>query len=275
MAAGYLNLPMQSYARDKIQTIRLGIPPRNIHDMTGSQFVKKILCESFSKREEVIIKEILRGNFPDTLKVLRPVRISKSSPTSPSIYIWVMPDYLGVGSESDFVRTPLNFYSSLQLASSLNMELPTPKIVDHIFQQSECKFTPHPMPAGRKMSGTGYFFRHQKLIESDINPASTRNKLLSGHKKDIVMSNKLKIRTGRIAIYGWHKPDGKPIQPCSTIHRADYADYSHGLRLVYPRILVDGKWRSLRTSLKDKFLSRFLSNEGPMDIDSLRPAQGK
>ena len=28
----------------------------------------------------------------------------------------------------------------------------------------------------------------------------------------------------RVAIYGWHRPDGRPIQPLSTVHGFRYAD---------------------------------------------------
>ena len=48
---------------------------------------------------------------------------------------------------------------------------------------------------------------------------------------------------GKIAIYGWHRLNGAPIQPLSTVHGACYADYSHGIRLVSETVLVDGKTR--------------------------------
>ncbi len=71
----------------------------------------------------------------------------------------------------------------------------------------------------------------------------------AGHKKDVVITNRLTREQGRIAIYGWHQPTGIPIQPLSTVHGAGYADYSHGIRLVSDVVLIDGKHAlSLRRS---------------------------
>lgn len=69
---------------------------------------------------------------------------------------------------------------------------------------------------------------------------------------------------GKTAIYGWHLPSGKPIQPLSTLHGAKYADYSHGIRLVSEVGLIDGQPRSLYDILEDPKLARLLSDEGAM-----------
>ena len=87
--------------------------------------------------------------------------------------------------------------------------------------------------------------------------------LLAGHKKDIVLTNKLQGRE-RIAIYGWHRQDGQPIQGLSTVHAARYADYSHGLRLVYGQVCVNGKMKSFYEVLQDPQLAPVLSYEGPI-----------
>ncbi len=44
-----------------------------------------------------------------------------------------------------------------------------------------------------------------------------------------------------MAIYGWHKPDGTPIQPLTTVHVDWYVDYSHGVRLAKRTVKVDGQ----------------------------------
>jgi hypothetical protein len=62
--------------------------------------------------------------------------------------------------------------------------------------------------------------------------------LLAGHKKDLVLTRKLATRPNRVAIYGWHQLSGEPIQPVSTVHVAEYADYSHGVRLIWGHGLV-------------------------------------
>ena len=79
-----------------------------------------------------------------------------------------------------------------------------------------------------------------------------------------MLTNLLASNPGRIAIYGWHRLNGSPIQPLSTVHGACYADYSHGIRLVSETALVDGKATSVYDMLQDPVLARVLSDEGPI-----------
>ena len=88
--------------------------------------------------------------------------------------------------------------------------------------------------------------------------------LISGHMKDVVLSNRLFERPDRVAIYGWHRLDGRPIQPLSTVHGVRYADYSHGIRLVWNEVRVDGVSRSIYDVLADSKLAPVLSDEGAL-----------
>ena len=64
-----------------------------------------------------------------------------------------------------------------------------------------------------------------------------------------------------------HRDAGQPIQPLSTVHGANYADYSHGIRLVSRWALIDGKLRLIRDLLQDPATARVLSDEGPILLD--------
>ena len=64
-----------------------------------------------------------------------------------------------------------------------------------------------------------------------------------------------------MAIYGWHYPEGKPIQPLYVGHVDWYVDYSHGIRLMSRQMLIDGQLRDVNDVLRDKLLSPLLSNE--------------
>jgi hypothetical protein len=88
--------------------------------------------------------------------------------------------------------------------------------------------------------------------------------LITGIKKDIVLSNRLTEKPDRVAIYGWHTPDGKPIQPLSVVHRDGYVDYSHGVRLMRRAVVIDGKPRDVRHVLHDADVCGLLSDEGPV-----------
>jgi hypothetical protein len=90
--------------------------------------------------------------------------------------------------------------------------------------------------------------------------------LISGHKKDVVMSNRLASRPGKVAIYGWHRPSGVPIQPLSTVHGSGYADYSHGVRLISATALLNGQPCSIWTILEDPALALLLSDEGAVRV---------
>ncbi|HCL31999.1 MAG TPA: hypothetical protein DIC52_26690 [Candidatus Latescibacteria bacterium] len=96
------------------------------------------------------------------------------------------------------------------------------------------------------MTSNGYFLHHQRLVQAQLDSVDggggqaqvAGGVLLAGHKKDLVLMRKLATRPNRVAIYGWHQLSGEPIQPVSTVHVAEYADYSHGVRLIWGHGLV-------------------------------------
>lgn len=157
----------------------------------------------------------------------------------------------------------MNLHSAAAIANQFGFLLPTKKIVDAIFQASQFHFTPQPLPAGPRMTSTEYFRLHNQMIEEQFRARGiSLGALVSGHKKDLVITNRLVARPGQLAIYGWHRGFGDPIQPLSTVHGAGYADYSHGIRLVSETVILDGKVRSVRDILRDPSLAKILSDEG-------------
>jgi hypothetical protein len=113
------------------------------------------------------------------------------------------------------------------------------------------------------MTSTGYFQRHNLTVENQRRRVgATPGMLVSGHKKDLVLTRRLHTKRGRVAIYGWHRRNGQPIQPLSTVHGAHYADYSHGIRLVSRRALLNGKKTDLRALMKDPRYASLLTDEG-------------
>ena len=183
-----------------------------------------------------------------------------------------MPEYLAIGSDDDFLRIPMNLHTAVAVANRFGFVLPTRKMVDAIYDQSACHFTPQPLPAGPQMTSTEYYRMHNAMIEKQSQARGfPLGALVSGHKKDVVLTNRLITHPGQIAIYGWHRAKGAPIQPLSTVHGAGYADYSHGIRLVAKMAMIDGKLRSVSDILQDSKLARVLSDEGPI---RLAPAFG-
>jgi hypothetical protein len=235
--------------------------------LTGSQFAAYVASMNSRQREEAILKELLEGNLPSFLRNLVPVALRYQRPNGKLLTatIFVMPEYLAIGSDKDFLRIPMDFYTASAVASKLGFLLPTRKMVDAIYRQSAFHLTPEPMPAGPQMRSTEYYRIHNEKIEEQSRTLGiTPGALVSGHKKDVVITNRLARNPGRIAIYGWHRSDGAPIQPLSTAHGTRYADYSHGIRLVSETVLVEGRARSLYDVLQDPVLSGVLSDEGPI-----------
>ena len=163
------------------------------------------------------------------------------------------------------MRVPMDYHTASKVAASFGFILPTRRMVDAIYNQSANHLTPQPLPPGPQMRSTGYYKRHnEKILQQRCARGIALGELVSGHKKDVVITNRLRRKPGRVAIYGWHRPDGKPIQPLSTVHGAGYADYSHGVRLVSEHVLIDGKLCLVHDVLKDPERAPLLSDEGPM-----------
>ncbi len=241
------------------------IPSRTLGAMSASRFVARVQESSGERREKLIRNQVMSGNIPKFLRHLRPVTIKKRMHDGAvtAITLCVMPDYLAVGSDHDFLRVPMGMKTAISIAQRFGFALPTPKIVDAIYAKADRHLTPRPMTPGPAMTSTEYYSQHNRMVEQQRrNKRIPLGTLLAGQKKDLVITKRLRDKPGRVAIYGWQKPGGKPIQPLSTVHGAEYADYSHGVRLVSTTVYVNGKKRSLYDLLEDPKLAPMLSKEG-------------
>ena len=111
------------------------------------------------------------------------------------------------------------------------------------------------------MTSVAYLRAHDRTI-SEQQRSYPPGTLVSGSKKDVVLTPRLAAVPGKVAIYGWLRPDGAAIQPLSTVHVAWYADYSHGIRLVSDTVFVDGQARSVFDLLEDPARVGLVSDEG-------------
>jgi len=220
-----------------------------------------------TRRDRVLEAEIRGGNMPAFLRNLVPVTLTGPGPDGKKVQITlcVMPDYLAIGDDQNFVRVPFGLPSARRIATDFNMVLPTPQMVDLIYRASDVRLQPSPMPPGGAMTTTSYFQRHNTTVEAQRRASGGAVGLLvSGHKKDVVLTHRLSAAPGRVAIYGWHRRNGKPIQPLSTVHGAQYADYSHGIRLISRNAVLDGRQVDLLALIQDPSYAALLTKEGPM-----------
>ena len=237
------------------------IPPRPADAIGGKAFIQSVAKMDRKAREEAIRKELLSGNVPTFLRTLTTISLSGRDVQGieRTGELRVMPDYLAIGSDEDFVRMPMTPQTARRAADAWGMSLPTRRIVDAVDAVAVTRVEPRPMTENREAPTT--FLEHNALIETQRagNPLGI---LTTGMKKDIVLSNRLKEKPHRVAIYGWRKPDGTVIQSLTIAHVDWYVDYSHGVRLVAGTMIADGREMSLKDVLADPHLCVLVSDEG-------------
>ncbi len=229
-------------------------------------------------RELAVIAEIMNGNLSPKMREFSTVSEMIQFRGSPvQVNLSISNDYLTLGSNAQSVRTPLSSYAAQYLASQFGFVLPTSHIVDLIFTQADTRLEPQPTDwykhEGQMHLGPNYLLHHEMIERQRAN----RGGLLAGHKKDVILTNLLDSQPDRVAIYGWHRKNGRPIQPVSTPHNLDYEDYSHGIRFVGPWVeLVDEQGgRTLIPTphaLRDPVLGRWL-NGGEAPLRDVRAAR--
>jgi len=231
----------------------------------GAAILSQVGEANSAQREAAILAQVEGGATPRFLDSFQKVTIRGRDAAGRAhvLEVWVSPDYLSVGSDADPVRVPLRPATAQRICDRLRCLLPTRKLVNEIYNQATVKLRPQPLPPGSAMTTKSYFIRHNQRIEEQLRAqGARRGALTAGHKKDLVISPRLQARRGRVAIYGWHRSSGSPIQPLSTVHGRDYVDYSHGVRLVRDAVRLDGRPQSAAAILKDGNLYPLLSDEG-------------
>ena len=226
--------------------------------LTGTSFYEMAKSYDWEQRDSFFLESFFKGHVPDFFFDFKPVTIKHrdSFGTQYTIRFYCSSDYLSIGTNNDWARVPLTPMAAQVVADSLNCFLPTPKMVNLIYQQSHLKLAPVPMYAFRDSTIT--MWQHHLMIEGQ---RKGKSGLISGIKKDIVISSEqaVKNKFDRVAIYGWHTIDAKPIQPLYTGHINWYVDYSHGARMIYRMIKVNGKWVDYTDFFSNSLLSKTLS----------------
>ncbi len=259
----------EPYAPANWQAAAPALRERRSDAPSGSAVVENLRALEPAAREIALAREILQGNVPQFWREFAEVtaEVHTNDGKTRTVVYCVSPDYLAVGRDDDFVRMPLTPYIAQHLADMLGCVLPTRKMVDDIYRAAEAKLIPQPLTEARESLAT--FLEHHRLIQEQWKNRHP-NQLVAGIKKDVIVTNELIKRPDHVAIYGWHKLDGKPIQPLTTVHVDWYVDYSHGIRLVDQWCEVDGKPMRIQEVRSDEALSELLSDEGPLEYISYR-----
>lgn len=248
----------------------LKLPSRPATAPEGKEIVKAMAPLSLADREEYIFQQATNGNVPNFLRqfvaLTNMAMISGSN--HPAVF-YVAPDYFALGSDSDYLLTPMTPMLAQRIANFVDCTLPTRKISDDIWRAAKVKMTPTPIPPTPKMITVPVFDEHnlivrtQRLAQIAAHPLG---ELVAGDKKDIVISTliytNLHSRASTpVVIYGWHKSGGKAIQPLYNGHAQTWADYSHGVRLVQQAATLDGKPTTVWAILTNANYAVLLSDE--------------
>lgn len=254
--------------------------------LTGHEFIQKVQDMGFWDMEEQTVAQILAGNVPSALKKFRKITYTvtirhryqsytlEGFPDGPvkkethkyKVEMWVLPDYLAVGNNEDYVRMPMGPLAAQRVADSLYCSLPTTFLSDRIDEVSEGRIEIFPFrPVGDRNMKPLCFEDSNNAINALMRSKGLKfGQFVSGLKKDVVLTTRLENEPEyyrHVAIYGWFHLDGHPQQPLFIRHGNFYSDYSHGIRLIYRTIKIDGKEYDLRAVLEDPFLFRLVSKE--------------
>jgi hypothetical protein len=246
----------------------LALPNRPADALSGTQFIEKITPMALAERESEILKQITSGNVPNFLRELCPVQITNvfNSRTNRAT-LYATPDYLAVGSDDDYFLTPISPNAAQRIADICSCSLPTRKIVNDIYAAAAVKLAPAPIPPSTAMTTVPVFSNHNVMVKAqraEYLKEFPLGALVAGHQKDVVISARLATAPGQVAIYGWHRTNGMPIQPLYLGHGARWVDYSQCTRLVQNAMVVNGTNTSVPEVLDDPELCGLLSDEGPL-----------
>jgi hypothetical protein len=253
-------------ATSRVAAQELNLPRRAPDAIGGTAFASEIATLELRLREERIYTEVVRGNVPTWLRTLVPVRMSRrGGEHEASVTFWVTPDYLAVGSDSDYFLMPMSPHLAQRLADLTDTSLPTVAMVDAVWAAAPVRLGPDSIAPTAAMITVPVFADHNRMVRErrDRIPLP-QGTLVAGHKKDVVLSVRLDSLPRRVAIYGWHKPDGRPIQPLNTWHTTEHVDYSHGIRLVHHTVQIDGRPYVLSDALRDTTLAALLNHDGAL-----------
>lgn len=197
-------------------------PPTGREPATA--FLARTAGLSETAREREILASIARGNVPSWTWSLVSVPVAGRS-------IMVMPDFLSLGTDQDFIRVPLTPAGAASVFGAHGLRFPTKAEADAVFAAARARgghvgfraWSPHD---GFSRGSNRALAEHHATTETG---RAGRSGLLDGHAKYV-----LGQQGSKVVIYGgWYAGTGAtPVQPLYSGHTATYLDYSHGIRGV-------------------------------------------
>ncbi len=261
----------------------LPFPPRQPgRQLGGSEFFRDVLGIDPNgdryqngvtglEREKAILRQVEVGNIPDFLR--RPQKVVTRDANGNTAELSVMPDYLAIGTNEDWVRVPITPILARAIADRYGLELPTRKVADAVYSQADVRLTGEGMVGNSRdqqfMQGNGFYLKHNQMIDRQLGGTSD-GALVAGHKKDIIFSRYAASNPDRLDFYGLFRSNGTAIQDAGGgPHDNLYVDYSHGARFVGETVVVNGQPMRYSEVLSNPRLAGLLSDEGTVDVNNI------
>ena len=159
------------------------------------------------------------------------------------------------------VRFDVTAEGAQRIADGLHAILPTPRLLQLIWEQANVRLEPCTLPADAKMASTSRMIEHSQCVDQRI---AGRKGLIVNVGKHWVLTNRISEKRNLAANYGWFVKGRRPIQTVGTRHDTAHTDYSQVLRLVKPMIRVDGREVDIRRVGRSPDLWGLVSDEGPL-----------
>ncbi|MEQ1730893.1 MAG: hypothetical protein ABL982_21190, partial [Vicinamibacterales bacterium] len=165
-------------------------------------------------REAALVAAITSGNIPTWLRRWVPIRVELTTKSETiSGIVKVLPDYLCVGTDSDYLHAPLDPVSAQQVADHFGVLLPTARICHAVYLQTPTAqqidaitrdYSAHDSARrtarrGRDATSTAAYVEHSEAIQARMRDRGvTPGTLVAGHKKDVVISPRLTQDPNRV-----------------------------------------------------------------------------
>ena len=159
------------------------------------------------------------------------------------------------------VRFDVTAEGAQRIADQLHAILPTPRILQLVWEQAAVRIEPCTLPPDEKMASTARMIQHSNCVDKRI---GGRAGMVANEGKHWVLSNRIAGKDNLAANYGWFIRGRRPVQTVGTRHDTAHTDYSQILRLVKPIINVDGRDIDIRHVGRFPELWGLVSDEGPL-----------
>lgn len=221
-----------------------------------SDFKEKFLkMRPGPEREQLVFEEIVKRK---PLGKLVPITID--GPNGMKITYEVMPDYITI----DGLRVPMSGRTAQRVVNHFNMILPTPTMVDQIWNHATIQIRPPPLSGGGQIGDR--YFSGKEVVESKIADSDSavaysnmieqeiinigKEGLVAGHMKDLIMPQ---WAADKLGLYGWHGTTGKPLEPSKqTSHDTlVHTEYGAGVRMISKKVhIVTANGRVIETTME-------------------------